>query len=107
MWRDYENRKDKFMDELYDALKFEAEKKAKKLSKEMGKIKQVRDFTAKELHVHQLVNVKKMTYQKASEVMGVSIPRISAIIKNINKKSGMTRETPYINTKKESQGATS
>ncbi len=97
LWNEYEERKDKFLDDLYERLKFEAEAKDKKLLKEMGKIKVVRDLTAKELRAYHLVVVKKLTHEKAGEVMGVSRVRITAIMKNIAKKSSIPLENRQSN----------
>lgn len=100
LWKDYEHKKDRFLDDLYEKLKFESEKQSIKLMKEMGKIKPVRPLTANEIMAYQLVFVKKMTHQKASEVMGVTRNRITAIVANIEKKSGIPLENMASNITK-------
>jgi len=99
-WNEYEEGKEKFMNQLYNQLKFSQEKKENKLNKEMNKGNiQVKPLTVQELRVHELVNVKGYTQQEASVEMGISNPRICVILKNVRKKAEITRKTPKIRIK--------
>lgn len=95
VWEKYEKRKDIFIDELYERLEKQTEKKEARLNKELG-IKQKRvikkALTEKELKVYGLVVGKKLTYDKVSKEMGVSPQRIGAMMKNIERKTEIRRE---------------
>ncbi len=97
VWEEYEKSKDVFLDRLYKKLLHEAEVNEKKLSKEIDKDVKVRDLTTKELQVHQLINVKKITAEKVASVMGVSVRRIYAIIQNIHKKGDFSKGIEHMN----------
>jgi len=89
VWEKYESQKDKFMDKLYEELKFKANKTKNKLEKDMNSTLKppIRKLTAKELQVHQLINIKGMKQEEAAEIMGVNRSRIAHIKKNIEKKT--------------------
>ena len=99
LWNQYEEQKDKFIDELYDRLEKQTAKKEAKLNKELG-IAQKRvikkALTDKEIKVYGLVMGKKLTYKQAGKEMGVSSQRIGAMIKNIEKKTQITRKRDNI-----------
>lgn len=95
MWKVYEEQKDRFMDDLYEKLKFEAEIKDKKLLKDMGKIKPKLALTANEMMAYQLVVVRKLTHQKAADTLGVCRQRIGAMMKNIALKSEIPRKNSH------------
>ena len=89
VWAKYEDKKDKFMDRLYEQLKFKAQKTQDKLEKDMNSSKNppIRKLTAKELQVHELINIKGLKQEEAAEIMGVNRSRIAHIKKNILKKT--------------------
>lgn len=89
MWGEYEKRKDKFLNDLYDKLKSKAEIKENKELKAMGKkvnVVEEKPLTEKELKVYDLTRNQGLTYAKAAEQLGVSSQRVGAISKNIDKK---------------------
>ena len=96
IWREYELKKDGFMTELYERLLHNAQKKKDKLDKEMGKKVvekvQVKELTKRELEVHTLYNINKLTQQEVAEKLGLSQTRIGQIAKNILKKANIPRE---------------
>ena len=73
IWQEYENNKDKFLDKLYDILKFEQETKEKKLNKDMNKDAEreakARPTTA-ELRAHHLVRIEGKTLRETAKLMG-------------------------------------
>jgi len=88
-WKEYEERKDKFMEELYDELKFKATKKKEALLKEMGKSKKaeiVRPLTPMELKVYDMKFRKDMKIKEIAEEIGCSSPNITQIMNRIKKK---------------------
>ncbi|HEA46775.1 MAG TPA: hypothetical protein ENH99_03255 [Candidatus Pacearchaeota archaeon] len=96
-WEEYERSKDIFMDDLYKRMEFEQNKKKKKLDEEMqvgsGSIK---ELTVQEIRVHQLRYKERLTQRQIADRMELSQTRIAHIIKNIKKKTEITKE----NTKK-------
>lgn len=98
-WDEYEREKDIFMDELYNRMEFEQNKKKAKLDKEMGVVQpNIKELTARELEVHNLYNMKGMTQEEIGRRLGLSQPWISDIVKNIIKKSGNPLEKSKYNT---------
>lgn len=93
-WEGYENKKDKFVEDLYSDLEYVSKKKKDKRDKEIGKrnIPNIKRFTGRELEVHQMVNVKGFTQTETATLLGVNQSRISIIIKNINKKLNISKE---------------
>ncbi len=91
VWEEYEDNKDKFLDELYKNLEHSAKKKKEKQEKEInkGKIIGIGRLTQKELNVHNLVNYQGMSQTDCAKELGVHPSAISKMLKNINKKSGM------------------
>jgi len=99
LWKAYESRKDAFIEELYDRLKAENHKKQLKLDKDILKSKglsSVRKMTARELQIHNLVNIKGLKQQEAAEELGIEQSTISKTLRNILKKQGIAREMPNI-----------
>lgn len=95
LWDAYELKKDKFMDMLYDRLKLQMLKKDEKLLKEMGIISKVtvnKPLSPRELEAHTLVNINGLTQTKAAEQMGVSSQRVNIILKNVVKKTNISRK---------------
>lgn len=88
-WDKYEKEKDSFMDQLYSRLEHEALKKEAKLDKEMmvGQKRETLPLTKRELEVHMLVNTKGMSQTQAGVILGLSKGRVSAIVKQIEKKT--------------------
>ncbi len=98
LWEAYEKQKDKFMMELYERLESEQVKKAEKFKKDLQHAKpQIRDLTERELQVHQLCNKEGLTQLACAERLGITQTRIHAILKNIIKKSGITKESSHNN----------
>ena len=88
-WKDYETRKDKFMNDLYDELKFRANKKQDALLKEMGKktkAEVVKPLSPMELKVYDMLVRKKMLQKDIAEELGCSSSNIHQIFKRIKKK---------------------
>ncbi len=91
LWADYEAKKDAFLENLYQKLKIQHEKKEKGYNKDRLRsegLSTVRHLTTRELQVHNLVNVKRMTQAQAGEELGITQTRISTILRNILKKEG-------------------
>ena len=88
VWEKYELKKDKFMNNLYEELKFKANKARDKLKKDMNKHinPPMRALTERELQVHQLLNIQGLKQKEVAEKIGINEPRITAIKKNILKK---------------------
>jgi len=92
-WEEYEAKKDKFMKELYEELKFKAMKKKEALLKEMGKsaaTELVRPLTPMELKVYDMVIRNKMMQKEVAKELGCSSPNITQIMKNIKSKMALT-----------------
>ena len=88
-WADYELRKDKFMGDLYEELKFKALKKKNALLKEMGKstdAKIVKPLTPMELKVYDLKKRGNMKTKDIAAEIGCSSPNITQILNRIKKK---------------------
>lgn len=88
-WKEYEEEKVKFMDELYDELKEQQLKKKGKPKLEQPK---VRDLTKRELEVHTLYNVKGLTQEGVGEKLGITQQRVAKIVENIIKKGQTPKE---------------
>ena len=87
-WDEYEREKDKFMDELYNRMEFEQNKKKAKLDKEMGVVQpKIEELSERELQVHQLVNRKGLNQSQAARQMGISSARVTVLMQNIRKKT--------------------
>jgi predicted DNA-binding protein (UPF0251 family) len=96
-WAAYEALKDKFIDELYEELLFDAKKKQDKKNKEMQKHKpSVRRLTERELQIHQLYNVKKLNQKEVAKQAGISQARVCRILQNIQKKTDTLKEKDSI-----------
>ena len=94
-WEEYEERKDKFMKDLYDELKFKATKKKEALLKEMGKSTKteiVRPLTPREIKVYDMLFRKKMMQKEIAEEMGCSATNIRLITKSICSKMAISPE---------------
>lgn len=94
-WNEYEKKKDKFMDELYERLEHEAKQKKDKALKEMGKLpKREMDkrLTPQELKVYDLVVVQKKTYRETAEAIGKSKSLIGHIMGKIEQKTNIILE---------------
>ena len=100
LWDNYEKDKDAFMEKLYIKLQAEQIKKETKENKSL-EIDQpkIRKLTTRELEVHQLLNIKKLKKIKIAEILGVSPPRITNIIKNIRKKTEIPKESEDLTLK--------
>ncbi len=94
-WDEYEREKDKFMDELYNIMEFEQNKKKAKLDKEMGVVQpKIEDLDEDYLKIHHLVHVQKMKQKDVATIMSLSEGRISQIVKQIKEISKNTKENP-------------
>ena len=93
-WEDYESKKDKSMDKLYERLKHEQEEKENKAIKSMMKNQKVniRKLTALELETHNLINVKGLSQKEVAKSLGVDVSVISRRLQNITNKSKISKE---------------
>jgi len=82
-WKKYEDRKDVFMDELYEDLR---KKTMKKLGKK-EKIKTVKALTPRELQVYDLVLRKGLNQSQAARELGVSSSAVHLILNKVKKKT--------------------
>jgi len=88
-WEEYEQRKDKFMQELYEELKFKATKKKNALLKEMGKsakVEVVKPLTPMELKVYDMKARRNMKTKEIAEELGCDSSNISHILSRIKPK---------------------
>ena len=88
-WKEYEEKKDKFMAQLYEKLKFKTVQKQEKLLKEMGKKTSgvvVKKLSPREMEVYDMMIKNNMTNGETSKALGVSSVRVTTIMKNIKKK---------------------
>lgn len=98
-WKEYEAKKDRFMDELYEREELKAKKKKSDEMKALGKIPartEAKPLTKKELQAYDLVKRQDLTYREAGEIMGVTFQRIGVMMKNIEKKTNISRKIPII-----------
>jgi len=98
-WKEYEAKKDKFMDELYEKEEMKANKKKNDEMKAMGKIPartENKPLTKKEIQAYDLVKRQNLTYKEAGKIMGVCFQRIGVMMKNIEKKTNISRKIPII-----------
>jgi len=95
-WDKYEDKKDKFMNDLYDKIIFQSEDKAKKekdkLLKARGGV--VKPLTDRETEVYGLSFGKKKSQIEIAEELGLTRSRISRILASIHKKMEITKEKP-------------
>lgn len=104
-WDTYEKQKDKFMDDLYERLQNEQEKKQEKLQKDLSKKDtSIRDLSPRELQVHQMLFRQGHTQKEIAIKLGVSPSRVNVIVKNILKKSENEKSQLAINVKKDTGG---
>ena len=81
-WKNYETKKDAFIDELYADLK-------KKTLKKQGKeemIPIVKPLSPRQLKAYDLVVKGGMTHQEAADLMDISRSRVSEILKEVRNK---------------------
>ena len=81
-WKSYENRKDKFLDELYEDLK---KKTMKKQGKEEKKVI-VKPLSPRELQVYDIVLKQGLMQTEAAEILGITKQSISTVMKRLRKK---------------------
>lgn len=99
-WNEYEQTKEKFMDDLYKELEHSEKKKKEKKSKEMDTSEpKIKELTDQELFVHQQVNRLGTKKSDVAKKLNVSSPRITAILNNINKKAINPTENSYFHVK--------
>lgn len=87
-WNEYEAKKDKFMDSLYERLQFKALKKEDKLLKEMGKKNPYqfkRKLTERESLVYGLYFGQGLKQVEISRKLGMTTGGISVIVGRIRK----------------------
>ena len=82
-WKKYEDRKDSFMDELYEDLR---KKTMKKLGKK-EKPKSVKPMTTREMEVYELVIRKGLMQKEAAKQMGISPVSVHYLLKKVKKKA--------------------
>jgi DNA-binding CsgD family transcriptional regulator len=94
-WKEYELKKDKFMQNLYERI---LKRETKKLDKEnaelgiQGRPQTARPLTPNELQVYDLKINQKMTYKQIGEILNVSAPTAFEILQKANKKLNMVKE---------------
>ena len=94
-WDNYEDQKDKFMENLYLQLEHEQNKKKKKLDKEMNVVQPtIEDLNEDYLKIHHLVHVQKKKQKDVAVTMNLSTGRISQIVKEIKEISKNAKENP-------------
>ena len=81
-WKSYEDRKDRFLDELYEDLKKKTLKKRGK--EEKGTV--VKPLSPREIEAYDLVVRGGMTHKEAAIKMGVIRQRVTTLIKDVKKK---------------------
>ena len=91
IWNEYEDKKDKFMVELYDRLKRQQIKKKEKDDKDIAVRPKVSTLSKREMEVHILHNINNLTQKEIASKLGLSFQRISAIKKNIEYKAQIPR----------------
>ncbi len=93
-WVEYEKSKDKFMEELYQTLETQQEKKKRKFEKENKRNTTVvvRGLTPRERQVDRLYNNEKMTQQETANKIGITRQRVEQLLKAIMKKREKSQE---------------
>lgn len=81
-WDDYEDKKDKFMEELYEELKSKTLKKKGKVVKQP----KIRSITKREMEVYDLLVRKGMTQRVAAEKLGIAQTSVSTAMIRLQKK---------------------
>lgn len=98
VWEEYEKRKDKFLDNLYDRLQKQQQKKQDREDKNLGispkRVVIQRPPTEKELKAYNLVRVNGLKLREAAEKLGVGTSRVFAMVQNVEKKTQIQGETP-------------
>ncbi len=82
IWKNYEKRKDKFLDELYEDLK---KKTMKKLGKEEKKVIE-KPLSPRQLQVYELVMNQGLLQREAAKKLGINQQNVSSIVKIIRQK---------------------
>lgn len=93
VWEQYEKKKDQFLDNLYDKLEKQTQKKEDKSNKELGitpKRTIVKALTPNEMKVYALKVSKKLKVPGIAKEMGLTENRIYAILKNIKRKTKLS-----------------
>ncbi len=86
VWKQYESNKDKFVEELYSKLEHEEKIKKKKLEKSMRVINpSIKNFSKRDLKIHDLVNKKGMKQTEVAKIVDLSGARINQILNNLAK----------------------
>lgn len=85
-WKEYESRKDSFLDTIYSMAEARAMTRALKDEKMLNRVKQVDDneLTSQELLVDTMVNKKGSRHEDAADVLGVGRSRVTQLVKSIN-----------------------
>ena len=100
-WKGYEERKDKFLDELYKDLMKKTLKKRGKEDK--GTI--VKPLSPREIEAYDLVIRQGLKHKQAAEIMGIDRTTVTKLIKNIKYKTNFQKEVkenlPPNNSQKE------
>lgn len=93
-WNEYEDKKDEFMNNLYKGILLEQEKKDEKLKKEFEKTAPrtiIKSLTAMEMQVHAFLQ-QGLTQKDVADRMGKEQSQISRMVKNIKRKTKITKE---------------
>ncbi len=99
-WDEYEDDKDKFMDELYKVIEFKQNKKKAKLDKEMNIVQpEVDELSIQELRVHKLFTIEGLTQAETARRMGVTDSWVKQLRDKIKEKTKIPLEKRYLEVK--------
>ncbi len=87
-WELYEQKKDDFMDKLYDRLEIEAESREKKLDKKKPLVLDVESLTEQQREVYELCIKQKIEQKQVAKRLGVVPSQISKVVKRLRELSG-------------------
>ena len=97
VWEEYEKGKDKFVDELYNTLKFEQKIKEEKLNKQMnmGADREAKSTpTTSELKAHHLVRIECKSLRQTAKLMGYKSPTsIKMLLDKLDSKTKISQKT--------------
>jgi len=95
VWLEYEHKKDKFLDELYNRLEKEQQKKEDKIAKDLGiKVKRatIKPLTERELRRWNL-RQQGQTYEEIAKKEGCSPQSVQQMMKKVEKKTNLLEKS--------------
>lgn len=102
-WNKYENKKDSFMDDVYERIELRAKKRMDKESKELGMMPKkrtvVKPLTEQEIKVLHMKDFEKKTYKTISEALGVDPSRICRVYQKVKEKLNFTKKNDHFDIK--------